>query len=98
MTADIVVLSAISHVLSRLKTIDERLDLIGERLSDVQDSLQFDDEDEDYEFPEYGLDAAVESLHSAADDIEGSDIDTPNRDEVVERLREIAESIAEGNK
>jgi hypothetical protein len=97
MTADIVVLSAVSHVLSRLKMIDERLELIDERLSDIQDSLQFDD-DEDYEFPEYGLDAAVESLHSAADDIEESDIDTPNRDEVVRRLREIAESIAEGNK
>jgi hypothetical protein len=93
----VLVMSALAHVLDRLKTIDSRLIDIEEAiLIDNDDDLEIDidDEDADTEVDDDTAEAIADQLLDAADEIEESAI-VPNHELVATKLREIAEMLAQ---
>jgi len=93
----VLVMSALAHVLDRLKTIDSRLIDIEEAiLIDNDDDLEIDIDDEDSEIDvdDDTAEAIADQLLDAADEIEESAI-VPNHELVAMKLREIAEMLSE---
>jgi hypothetical protein len=93
----VLVMSALAHVLDRLKTIDSRLIDIEEAIlieNDDDLEIDIDDEDSEIDVDDDTAEAIADQLLDAADDIEESAI-VPNHELVAMKLREIAEMLSE---
>jgi hypothetical protein len=93
MRNDVVIMSAVAHILTRLTRLDSRMESMGVSIDAIADALDETGMD-DAEGGQFTDSAAIAaSLLDAADDIESSAYEVPNKAEVVERLRDIAYEV-----
>lgn len=98
-TTDTVIMSSIAHILGRLSRLDARMESMATTLDCIVEVLDEEREDDDDEAT-VDADAGIisDSLLDAAEDMERTNVDIPNREAVIDRLREIARDICGGRK